>query len=125
MAFFVMIMFGFRMSLEEAHFLKLENIIPVRILFIFQGNKCHLVAAEVVALDPSYSMKTMWGVKSYAMVEESAFVEQSPPVPSMDQYSLMAGGSQSLTTFAAGGDAWQGIHLNMQRSIATYFVSSP
>ena len=31
MAFFVMIMFGFRMSLEEAHFLKLENIISVDI----------------------------------------------------------------------------------------------
>ena len=78
----------------------------------------------MVALDPSYSMKTMWGVKSYAMVEESAFVEQSPPVPSMDQYSLMAGGSQSLTTFAAGGDAWKGNNLNIMFR-AKYFVSSP
>ena len=35
---------------------------------IFQGSKCHLVAAEVVALDPSLSMRTMWGVKSFAIL---------------------------------------------------------
>merc|ERR1712130_1067734 len=72
-----------------------------------RDRKCHLVASEVVALDPSFSMKTMLGVRSFAMVEESAFVSQPTPVPSMDQYSLMSGGSQSLTTYASGGDAWE------------------
>merc|ERR1719219_71681 len=50
-------------------------------LFV-RGHKCHLVAAEVVALDESVSMKTMMGVNSFAMVEESGFLPLPPPVPS-------------------------------------------
>ena len=52
-------------------------------LFLCQGHECHLVAREVVALDESLSMRTMWGVKSFAMVEESEFIELPDPVLSM------------------------------------------
>ena len=41
------------------------------------------MAREVVALDESLSMRTMWGVKSFAMVEESEFIELPDPVLSM------------------------------------------
>ena len=65
----------------------------------------------MVALDESVSMKTVMGVNSFAMVEESGFLPLPPPVPSMDQYSILSGGSQSPTTFAAGGDAWKGRNI--------------
>ena len=55
----------------------------VSLIFLCQGHECHLVAREVVALDESLSMRTMWGVKSFAIVEESEFIELPDPVLSM------------------------------------------
>ena len=55
----------------------------ISLIFLCQGHECHLVAREVVALDESLSMRTMWGVNSFAMVEESDFIELPDPVLSM------------------------------------------
>ena len=63
--------------------MKIFTLKRVSLIFLCQGHECHLVAREVVALDESLSMRTMWGVKSFAMVEESDFIELPDRVLSM------------------------------------------